>query len=99
MKYADVVAREQYQKDREKIAEVQHGILATVQKERPFDVFICYKETGEDAHRTIDSTFAQDIYYQLTEQGRRVFLPVLPWKTRQGWSMSRTSLRPCIPPK
>ncbi len=84
LKYADVVAREQYQKDGEKIAEVQHGILATVQKERPFDVFICYKETGEDAHRTIDSTLAQDIYYQLTEQGRRVFFARITLEDKAG---------------
>lgn len=84
LKYADVVAREQYQKDGEKIAEVQHGILATVQKERPFDVFICYKETGEDAHRTIDSTLAKDIYYQLTEQGRRVFFARITLEDKAG---------------
>ena len=84
LKYADVVAREQYQKDGEKIAEVQHGILATVQKERPFDVFICYKETGEDAHRTIDSTLAQDIYYQLTEQGHRVFFARITLEDKAG---------------
>ena len=70
---SDGVTRRQYQKDAAKIAEVQHGILATSQNTEPYDVFICYKETDESGQRTKDSLLAQDIYYQLTEQGRRVF--------------------------
>ena len=70
---SDGVTRRQYQKDAAKIAEVQRGILATSQNTEPYDVFICYKETDESGQRTKDSLLAQDIYYQLTEQGRRVF--------------------------
>ena len=36
-------------------------------------MFISYKELDENGERTRDSVLAQDIYYQLTEQGRRVF--------------------------
>lgn len=67
------ITRRQYQKDAAKIAEVQRGILATSQNAEPYDVFICYKETDEKGQRTRDSLMAQDIYYQLTEQGRKVF--------------------------
>lgn len=70
---SDGITRRQYQRDAMKIAEVQRGILATSQNAEPFDVFICYKESDSSGQRTRDSLLAQDIYYQLTEQGRRVF--------------------------
>jgi len=73
VEYSDGITQRQYRKDAARIAEVQRGILATSQNEEPYDVFICYKETDEQGERTRDSLMAQDIYYQLTEQGRRVF--------------------------
>lgn len=73
VEHSDGVTRRQYQKDAAKIAEVQRGILATSQNEEPFDVFICYKESDENGERTRDSLMAQDVYYQLTDQGYRVF--------------------------
>ncbi len=73
LKHADAVAKEQYRRDGEKIAEVQKGVLAVSQKEEPFDVFLCYKESEEDGSRTKESVRAQELYYELTEQGRRVF--------------------------
>ena len=73
LEYSDGITRRQYQRDAAKIAEVQRGILATSQNTEPYDVFICYKESDEHGDRTRDSLMAQDIYYQLTEQGRKVF--------------------------
>lgn len=73
LEYSDGITRRQYMKDAAKIAEVQRSILATSQNTEPFDVFLCYKETDENGGRTRDSMLAQDIYYRLTEQGRRVF--------------------------
>jgi len=73
LEYSDGITKRQYQKDAAKIAEVQKGILAASQNTDPYDVFICYKETDENGQRTRDSMLAQDIYYQLTEQGHRVF--------------------------
>ena len=70
---SDGITRRQYQKDAAKIAEVQRGILATSQSAEPYDVFISYKELDENGNRTRDSILAQDIYYQLTEKGWRVF--------------------------
>ncbi len=84
LEHADVVAREQYQKDGEKIAQVQKGILSISQKEQPFDVFICYKESDERGNRTVDSTLAQEIYYQLTDQGRRVFFARITLEDKAG---------------
>ena len=73
LEHSDGIARRQYQKDAAKIAEVQRGILATSQNTEPYDVFISYKELDNDGNRTRDSILAQDIYYQLTEKGWRVF--------------------------
>ena len=73
VEHSEGITRRQYQKDATRIAEVQRGILATSQNTEPYDVFICYKESDEQGDRTKDSLMAQDIYYQLTEQGRRVF--------------------------
>ena len=73
VEHSEGITKRQYRKDAAKIAEVQRGILATSQNAEPFDVFICYKESGENGERTRDSLIAQEIYYQLTEQGRKVF--------------------------
>lgn len=84
VEHSDGITRRQYQKDAAKIAEVQRGILATSQNEDPFDVFICYKESDDSGSRTVDSTLAQDIYYQLTEQGRRVFFARITLEDKAG---------------
>lgn len=84
VEHSDGITRRQYQKDAAKIAEVQRGILATSQNEKPFDVFICYKESDDTGSRTVDSTLAQDIYYQLTEQGRRVFFSRITLEDKAG---------------
>lgn len=63
---ADVVQRYVYEEEAHNIDRLQKDILAIVHKEKPFDVFICYKETGEDGKRTNDSVIANDIYHQLT---------------------------------
>lgn len=84
LEYSDGVTRRQYQRDAAKIAEVQRGILATSQNEEPFDVFLCYKETDAEGNRTRDSLIAQDIYYQLTQQGRRVFFARITLEDKAG---------------
>lgn len=82
---SDGITRRQYQKDAAKIAEVQRGILATSQNEEPFDVFICYKETDDETReRTRDSLDAQEIYYQLTQEGYRVFFARITLEDKAG---------------
>lgn len=84
VEHSDGITRRQYQKDAAKIAEVQRGILTTSQNEQPFDVFLCYKETGEDGQRTRDSLMAQEVYYELTEQGYRVFFARITLEDKAG---------------
>ncbi|MBQ9148558.1 MAG: TIR domain-containing protein [Oscillospiraceae bacterium] len=84
LEYSDGVTRRQYMKEGTKIAEVQRGILATSQNADPFDVFICYKESDEQGNRTRDSLLAQEIYYQLTEQGRKVFFARITLESMAG---------------
>ena len=84
LEYSDGITRRQYQKEAVKIADVQRGILATSQNEEPFDVFICYKELDSDGQRTKDSILAQDIYYNLTDQGWRVFFSRITLEDKAG---------------
>ena len=82
--HSDGITRRQYQREAARIADVQRAILATSQNEEPFDVFICYKETDEQGNRTRDSMMAQDIYYSLTEEGRRVFFARITLEDKAG---------------
>jgi alpha-tubulin suppressor-like RCC1 family protein len=85
VEHSDGITRRQYQKDGAKIAEVQRAILATSQKEEPFDVFICYKETDDETkERTRDSLDAQEIYYNLTQEGYRVFFARITLEDKAG---------------
>lgn len=70
---ADLIQKAVYQEEAQTIANIQKGILDISNKEEPFDVFICYKESDENNSRTQDSVLAQDIYYGLTEKGYKVF--------------------------
>lgn len=63
VRYADAFQRELYESEAKAINEIQKGILAISQKEEPFDVFICYKETDANGRRTPDSVLANDLYH------------------------------------
>lgn len=84
LQYADPVARRQYEQDGTQIAEVQRGVLKISRQEEPFDVFLCYKESDDRGQRTVDSTLAQEIYYELTEQGYRVFFARITLEDKAG---------------
>ena len=45
LEHADSVQRSVYEREAAEIDRLQKDILAIVQNEKPFDVFICYKET------------------------------------------------------
>lgn len=70
---ADVVARRGYREEAKAIEEIRKGVLEVSGKEKPYDIFICYKETDENGDRTVDSVLAQDVYDTLTAKGYRVF--------------------------
>ncbi|MCR4595008.1 MAG: toll/interleukin-1 receptor domain-containing protein, partial [Clostridiales bacterium] len=82
--YADSAQQELYESEARAIDRLQKGILEIVKEEKPFDVFICYKETDEDGKRTIDSTIANDIYYQLTQEGFKVFYAAITLEDKLG---------------
>lgn len=73
MEYADVVAQKVYRDEAREIDQIMQEILSVSKNEKPYDVFICYKETDEKGERTIDSVLAQDIYDALTAKGLKVF--------------------------
>lgn len=80
----DEESRRIYQEEAARIAEIQKGILAISANEKPYDVFICYKETDENGQRTRDSQWAQDVYYGLTEQGLKVFFSRITLEDKLG---------------
>ena len=73
MSFADPVAKDVYRSEAEAVNEIQKGILSIAKNEKPFDVFICYKESDDLGRRTPDSVLAQDIYYELQRDGFKVF--------------------------
>ena len=81
---SDGEAKNVYKAQAEEISELQKNILAIVKNEKPFDVFICYKETDENGKRTVDSALANDIYYQLTQEGLKVFYAAITLEDKLG---------------
>lgn len=88
MRYASILEDEDYKSAMENATDEQHEVyentaaaiaatqkefLRIAQNEKPFDVFICYKEADADGHRTEDSVLAGKIYAELTSLGYRVF--------------------------
>lgn len=69
----DSYTKDLYESEAKRIAEIQRDILSISLKEKPYDVFICYKETTDSGSRTKDSAMAQDVYYQLTNEGYKAF--------------------------
>lgn len=84
IQYADASQRALYEKEAEVIEGIQKEILAISQKEEPFDVFICYKETDSAGNRTPDSVLAQELYYELTELSYRVFFSRITLEEKPG---------------
>lgn len=84
LRCADAAQKEIYQAEAKAINEIQKGILAISQKEEPFDVFICYKETDSRGARTPDSVLANDLYHQLTQEGFKVFFSRITLEDKLG---------------
>ena len=73
-----------YEDEARKINDIQREILNVVKNEKPFDVFICYKETDESGQRTVDSAIANDIYHHLTDEGFKVFYSAITLEDKLG---------------
>lgn len=84
IQYADAAQRVVYETEAKAINEIQKGILEISQKEEPFDVFICYKETDANGRRTPDSVLATDLYHQLTQEGFKVFFSRITLEDKLG---------------
>lgn len=73
LQYSDYDAGEVIRKEALKISEIQSRIIEISEKEPPYDIFICYKETDDSGTRTQDSILAQDLYYELQKRDYKVF--------------------------
>ena len=91
LNYADAVQKNIYETEAKEIDRLQKEIIALSQKEEPYDVFLCYKETDETGKRTQDSVIANDIYYQLTQEGFKVFYAAITLENKLG-----SAYEPCI---
>jgi len=80
----DAIARRVYRDEARQIEELRKQIIEVSGKEEPYDIFISYKETGENGDRTLDSVIAQDIYTELTEKGYRVFFSRISLEDKLG---------------
>ncbi len=81
---ADPIAKKFYREEAKTIDRLQQDILSIVANEKPYDVFICYKETDEEGNRTEDSVIAQDIYEALTGKGLKVFFSRITLEDKLG---------------
>lgn len=81
---ADGYQRDLYEAEAKEIDKIQKGILAISDKESPYDVFICYKETDNGGRRTQDSVLAQDLYFGLKNEGFNVFFSRITLEDKLG---------------
>lgn len=85
MEYADLTAQRVYRREAQEIDRLNDAILSVSRNEKPYDVFICYKEkTDENGMRTHDSVLAQDVYDALTANGLKVFFSRISLEDKLG---------------
>ncbi len=81
---ADALQKSIYEDEAKTIDDIQRGILEISEKEEPFDVFICYKETDTQGRRTPDSVLANELYHELTKEGFKVFFSRITLEDKLG---------------
>ena len=84
LRYADAAQAEIYEEEAKAIDAIQKGILLVSQKEALYDVFICCKEADEGGNRTKDSVLADELYYELTRNGFKVFFARITLQDKLG---------------
>ena len=85
LELCDEEQKEKLQRSAEEINEIQQKYLNIASKEKPYDVFICYKEADEDTKkRTKDSELAEELYDELTDYGYKVFYSRTTLKDKLG---------------
>ena len=71
---ADEVQKVQMISEAKEISRIQEEYLNIASSEKPYDVFICYKETDEETKKqTEDSGLALELYERLENYGYKVF--------------------------
>lgn len=73
LEFADPAAKRVIESEAHRIADLQKHILEISQKEPPYDIFICYKESDQSGNRTVDSVLAQELYHELEKKNYKVF--------------------------
>lgn len=75
LEYSNGETRAYYQSQAEYVERVRREWVEKASKEKPYDIFICYKDSdyANGIDRTEDSIAAQDLYTFLTDLGYRVF--------------------------
>ncbi len=84
LEYSDAGLRNIYIQLAEVIDGIQQRILAIAVNEKPFDAFICYKETDENGERSSDALLAEKIYSELTAKNIKVFFAPVTLKDKLG---------------
>jgi hypothetical protein len=82
--YASGEAKAFYEEEAAMIDAIQKSILDISNREAPFDVFICYKETDGRGRRTPDSVVAQELYDELAGKGYKVFFARITLEDKLG---------------
>ena len=86
LEQAEPEVRAAYKKDAEYIDRVQAEIRRLQAQTKPYDVFLCYKETTPEGGRTEDSVIAHNIYNDLTHSGYRVFFAPVSLNETTGYN-------------
>lgn len=75
LEYADPENCAIYEKHAEYIERVREEWIKQAKKQKPYDIFISYKDSDKENHieRTQDSYDMQTLYFRLKEKGYRVF--------------------------
>ncbi len=73
LEHSDEYTKSLYRKEASYIQSIQEEYLEISRKEKPYDVFICFKQTDENRNETQDCVDAEELYDALTEKGLRVF--------------------------
>ena len=84
IKYADAAQKKVYEEEAARIDHILQRYLEISRNEPAYDVFICYKETGADGKRTLDSVRAGEIYRELTAEGFKVFFAPVTLENKLG---------------
>ena len=86
LQYADEESKTYYREQAEYIERVRKEWVEKAKKEKPYDIFICYKDSdlANGIKRTQDSYEAQELYTFLTDLGYHVFYSHITLRDKVG---------------